>query len=379
MAKATFMLQQFGNNDNHQSVISKLLKFKDPTGVLLCSAFATKNGTGVLYDELCDIKDITTAYIGIRNGVTTAQGIATLVKTGIAVYAVDTAYSGAIFHPKIYCAYNQDNALVIIGRANMTFGGLNNNIEASSFLELELSETSDKQFLDALLTSFLILPGEFPNHVVSLVNFRQIVTLLKEGRLLDERDETIRDRVQTQSKSSRPTMPRIDLKFRKPSFPPKKGKKKVHVSPTPVSGILQDMSLVWHLPALKRRHLQIPRGNTNPTGSLSLGQGAFKHIDQTRYFRHTVFSEATWTQSPSNQDKETAVVDFELVVSGITYGRFELQVSHNPKFESGQRNYTSSIHWGDAKEFIAREELLDRGLWLYKRLNTQNQFLIVID
>jgi HKD family nuclease len=53
-----------------------------------------------------------------------------LHKIGVNVYTVDTGSRAVIFHPKLYLVRGEKVARLVIGSANLTLGGLNNNVEA---------------------------------------------------------------------------------------------------------------------------------------------------------------------------------------------------------------------------------------------------------
>lgn len=377
MARVNLLLQGFCDDGSHRQALLNLLEFENLKRFIACSAFVREDGVNTIRDQLAKISRLSTAYIGIRNGVTSIQGIIALLKTGISLYTVDTGSLSILYHPKIYCSYNESKAITLIGSANLTYSGLINNIEAGAFVELDLMEQDDKDFLEKLADSFDDLPHRFPEHVVPLRSIKDAIKLLREGRITDERFELNASKGYIKSKQTT-KIRRIDIPFhyrKKTTGRIKKDTtilKKIEAGP-------ESFDLVWILPSLKRRHLQIPTGNTNPTGSLSLGKGAMTDIDQTTYFREVVFKELSWSRSPFDPDKETSSAMFEVVIAGISYGSFSLLISHNPRFESGQRNYTSSIHWGEVKNVIAREDLLDRELRLFKNRNKVNEFIIEID
>lgn len=378
MAKVELLIQGLTDSGNQKNALINLLSYQDIKRFITCSAFVREDGVTTIIKHLKRIGKISTAYVGIRNGVTSIQGLISLLKSGITVYVIDTGSLAILYHPKIYCVFNDQNALTLIGSTNLTFSGLVNNIESSALIDLNLEDDDDKRFLSNLIDTFDILPERFPDHIFQIRTIKDAIKLLIDGRVVDER-------AQLQISSGNKRTKRADQKIKRINLPLHRKIPKVrytHRKRTALQKVQlgsESFDLVWVLLSLKRRHLQIPIGNTNPTGSLSLGKGALTEIDQTIYFRKEVFSDAVWTISPFDIDKDTASANFELIISGISYGIFNLLVSHNPRFESGQHNYTTSIHWGVAKEYIAREELLDRELRLYKNKVKPNEFIIEID
>lgn len=65
---------------------------------------------------------------------------------------------------------------------------------------------------------------------------------------------------------------------------------------------------------------------------------------------------------------ERAEAIFEIIVNGISYGDFKLKLTHDSRTDSKtykQNNSVTQIHWGGAKNYISREELLGKTMILY--------------
>ena len=154
----------------------------------------------------------------------------------------------------------------------------------------------------------------------------------------------------------------------------KKAKKKASTSGT---GAVAPVNLKWKKQKLSRRDLQLPSPATNPTGCLSLTKSWFKvggnYIDPTTYFRNNVFGHCAWATGGT---KEVAVATFHIYVKGSFVGHYNLQISHNPAWESGQHNYTTSISWGNATVNINDPNLIGRPLKLY---STHNKGVFVLE
>ena len=75
-------------------------------------------------------------------------------------------------------------------------------------------------------------------------------------------------------------------------------------------------------------------------------------IDQTDYFRNTVFGFGTWTVEKQSPRVETAEFQFNISLAGRSYGVHRLTVSHKPTGEAGQHNYTTGIRWGDLNDTV---------------------------
>lgn len=115
---------------------------------------------------------------------------------------------------------------------------------------------------------------------------------------------------------------------------------------------------------------------------MGLKKGVFENIDQRHYFREDVFSNLKWTHDPKKPKWERAQAKFELVIKNINYGIFDLKLSHYTDKESAtykQSNFMTQLHWGDAKAYVAKNDLLGRILYLYRKDTDPPEFMIEID
>jgi hypothetical protein len=111
-------------------------------------------------------------------------------------------------------------------------------------------------------------------------------------------------------------------------------------------------------------------------------KGLYDDIDQRHYFYDEVFNDLAWTPNKPGSKTLRATAKFELVIKNISYGVFDLMLSHKTDTESEsykQRNFMTQIHWGDAKTLIRKKDLLDRNLYLYRKDSTPPEFMIEID
>lgn len=377
MAEIDILLQGLNKNDDHETAINNLLSIPEVEHYLFSLAFARRNGVERIKNNLEKMSGRTQVFIGIRNGVTSVQSIFSFFKIGIAPYVVDTASNSKIFHPKIYAAYGDTMAHVISGSANLTYSGLNQNIEASSYIKLDREQQADEEYLQKLITTIQKLPSTYPDHIFQVKTARQAVELLKEGRLEDERLTRLPTTNKTQDNRERDTLKPIPT-YGKVTRPPRKGVKK-----RPYREILNTAMLVWESKPLTERSLNIPQGTTtNITGDINLGQGLVENMDFQHYFRDVVFSELAWRTDPNSNSPhlERATINAELIIKNISYDVYILEITHDPRTDTrsyGQRNVMTKIKWGDARNLIARRDLLDRTLSLYKK--GQRDFAIVID
>ncbi len=346
---------------------------------LLSLAFARSNGVERIKINLGKVSDKTRVFIGIRNGVTSVQSIFSFLKIGVEPYVVDTASNSKIFHQKIYAAYSDTLAHVIIGSANLTNGGLNQNIEASSYIRLDREQQADEKYFQKLINAIQDLPVTYPDHVFQVKTARQAVELLKEGRLEDERLTRLPSTNKTYGNKERDNLAPIPTHGRKTRSPRKGVKRRLGGKTISTTALL-----VWESKPLTERSPNIPqKANTNITGDVNLGKGLMEEdIDFQHYFRDVVFSELAWHRNPSSRSPhlERATINIELMIKNISYGVYDLEVTHDPRKNTRsyeQRNVTTKIKWGNAITVIRKRDLLGRTLKLYKKNSTD--FAIVMD
>jgi hypothetical protein len=153
----------------------------------------------------------------------------------------------------------------------------------------------------------------------------------------------------------------------------------------PAAPVRDQLSLVWESRPLTRRYLTIPTGaNTNPTGSMLFTKGAMDDIDQRHYFRDEVFNGLDWHHDtvPGKEHMERAEAQFRLIIRDVDYGVFTLRLSHNTRTDTAayeQSNSMTQLHWGEARPLVAREDLLDRTMYLYRDETDPDLFVLEID
>lgn len=351
--------------------------------LLISSAFANSAGVSALSAAFAPVAGNTRAFVGIRNGSTTAQALSAMLKLGIRLYGVDTATRSRIFHPKLYLASSANRSRAIIGSANLTHAGLHNNIEGGADLELDHANASDKAFVDGFLDGFADLLANHPLHCFPITSGRQIVGMLKQGLLVDERNPKTKTAYGAGNQGAQTSKSPIALpltappknKARKPK-PPVAGGGQSTVSAPPTFG-----QLVWVKPNLPSSDLQLNQGSNVP-GVLRLTQAGYQvngqTIDQKTYFRNQVFAQLNWAYDAAKQ-KDVAEVPISLVIAGVYVGDFDLSLSHKPAWAAGQGNYTTGLHWAGATSHIKQPGLRGRDLSLYEPANPQSRFVIEIN
>jgi HKD family nuclease len=381
----------------HAEVLGEMFE-GDLERAIISVAFISSDGVDHIETLLAAHADQITVYAGIRNEITSAQALKRLLEIGVSVYAVDTGSRSLLFHPKLYHVRGAETAQLSVGSANLTLGGLNNNIEAGVLIELSLDD--DLAFVDDLEASFDGLAAQHPENVFEVEDEAAIDELLNAGRLIDETAAPPpRSPTQAKAGSTDPT-PRMKMQPK-----PVRGKAKPKAPPAPAGAppaaapaaaapgaaapgnapgasvtVAPDLELVWESKPLSRRSLGIPTGpNSNPTGSTTLGSGTFDDIDRVTYFRDDLFGHLDWAL---NGTIETADQEFDLVIKGVLIGTFDLTLRHSltrAAAAAADHNSPTSLSWNEARPLVAREDLLDRTMRIWRSTVDPDEFQVEID
>jgi HKD family nuclease len=389
MARLELILQAVTQATHAQS-IRALLNRIAARSVLISVGFVSEAGVEALEPALGRAAARSRFFIGIRNGITTVQGVKRLLRLRTRVYAVDTGSRDTIFHPKLYMAASDRDAGLVIGSANLTHQGLHNNIEASTLVTLDLADAHDRAFVDNTERSFDNVIRNFPQHVFQIDDEAHADALFEAGRLTDETIIPAPLVVDVVRRGNRDKLPRMALHRvarrllrpvrRVPAA--RRAGAPARAAALPATPIL-DYYRVWESKALSKRDLNVPTGTTtNKTGSILLKKGAMEDIDQRHFFREEIFAGLVWTPDPKRTHLERARAKFELIVKGLNYGDFMLRLTHNTDVHSRtyeEKNGMTHLSWGDAKEIVGKNDLLGRTMTLYRKDTTPPEFLIAID
>lgn len=189
MATPEFILQGFTAN-THIDALQRLFDVPDIQAVLVSVAFVSEGGVARIEAHLIRHAACATVFAGIRNGATSYQGLARLHRVVNDLYTVDTGSRTLIFHPKLYLVRGREHARLIIGSANLTLAGLNNNIEAGVLLDFDLTDAADKAEIDKIEMLFAASLTDYANHVVKVGTITDLDELLAANRLIDESVES---------------------------------------------------------------------------------------------------------------------------------------------------------------------------------------------
>lgn len=393
MASLRFILQGLTPN-THLDAIRRLFELPSLEKLIVSVAFANKAGVSLLAQGLAKAGSKLDCYVGIRNDITSRQGLQALMKSSANVHYVDTGARNLIFHPKLYFALTRTNARIVIGSANLTPGGLNNNIEASLVVDLDLSNPADRKLADDVAAGFGTLTTEYPKHVVRLDSTAELDTLQEQGRLLDEISTSSPKSLSSMAPGKGDQVPRIKLKVppitrrvHRATHTLQSKEKQASASPShkrspPAPSTGMEFELVWQSKPLAERDLSIPsQSYTHATGSINLDKGLLEpEIDHRHYFREEVFSALNW--GPRSVTVDEAITSFRLMVKGVACGEHDLWIRHTNSTTTRaylQRNAMTRLSWGPMKDFVARRALIGRTMSLYRAVSDPSQFFIEID
>lgn len=398
MAKKEFIFQGFTAR-THLDAVRELFDVHDIRKVFLSVAYVNEGGVEKIEAKLKAHSANLTVFAGVRNDTTSHQGLARLHGAGGKLYTVDTGSRLVIFHPKLFMVRGKDRARLVVGSANLTLGGLNNNIEAGMLLDFDLTDTADKAVVDGIEAQLAALPTDHPENVMRVKAVVDLDEMLASGRLVDEMAiPPPRPTTSAGGAGASDTVPRIKLMviplrraLRKAKAAPKKPKtpkaatpaKAGMPAPPPVSATVGvEFELVWESKPLTRRDLTIPvAAGTHATGSINLDKGLLpEDVDHRHYFRDDVFPHLAWASKSGTVDE--AFAKFQLVLKGISYGEFDLPIRHTNSTTSKayiQRNAMTCLSWGPMREYVARPDLIGRTLALYRDKIDLTRFVLEID
>ena len=326
--------------------------------------------------------------VGVDEKVTSKEALEEILALKINSY-IFYQPSATIFHPKIYLFEGNKTSQLIVGSSNLTTRGLFSNIETSILLSLDNNVKTDKQVVQDLKDYFKgIFNGTDPN--LKKITKRLIRDLVKANIVQTEAEikATPYKIGKHESKEIEKLISKIFPKRVTTKIPGefrKTDKRTDKTKKTTIKEITEHSAkgkLVWTRRKLPASSVQVAETGTNPTGGLRLVQDKFmadgKIIDQTTYFRKTVFGKYSWKQVSDSPYVEVTKVPFEVTVKGKFHGKLNLEIRHKPTGEAGQHNYTTSISWGDLGDTIQKADLQGARLDIYAPGPKGNSFHLII-
>lgn len=391
MAKIKAVFQGIQEDVHAREIVEEVISLKSAKKVIICSAFAGQIGVEDISEALAKCDAPVEAYIGINNGSTSFEALMSLLQRDVSLYTVDTGIPGVIYHPKVYCSYTENWAKVFTGSSNLTFSGLNNNVEFGILLDLDLRDPDDRAVLNSVVSAIEAMRKINPDNVVRITTEEQLCDLYTKKQIETERTARQQNGAREEGKGEQTK--KMSLSVRKPRF-----KKAIIIPPTQTTEEGEETSTVrekvpgktgtiaetaqlhvWTKTKLSSSDAQVKRSdNTNPKGCITLSQSRFigpdgTMIDQTKYFRDDVFRDLDWKTNPA-KDREEAFANFELFIDGEYEGDRELMISHKASRVAGQGNTPTVLHVANFTSVLPKAKGKD--LKMYKI--SRNQYKIDI-
>lgn len=379
MADFKYIMQGFQKDINFFDEIKEVLETEDYTSIWILTAFVNERAICNLMPSIKKSKADISFIIGIRNNVSTYQALKCLINMKVSVFVFDTARIESIFHAKVIVGSGTNSAKVICGSANITTGGLANNIEAGIISKLNLRCESDEKFLTEVREYIDNIIHNYPQNVKKISEDRELDELYEQGLVVDENQRKLRNNFfcASKEKQEKSVVSRFPLVNKKLLNFGKKQKQTNAILRKLDQVIVEEVcEEVWKSNKLTKSHLGIVKKGTHAKGEMSLGKGQYRQIDQFTYFRDTVFRDLDWKNNKNGD--EIANAYFTMIICGINYGEYKLRILHKRKgiVAYQQNNYVTSIRWGDVSHLLKNENLLGRELVIYK---TSDKERYVID
>jgi len=335
-------------------------------------AYVKKSGVDQLASSIERFREAgghVNAVVGVGQKNTSVQGLQHLLPLCDEIVVYQNESPTSTFHLKVYIFERTgERAIVFVGSSNLTAGGLYTNYEVNSYSEYDLKDpTQATKFLMARkMFDTYSTPSEFSKKLTPEL----LQELYTEGYLSNEetdsqvilggieKGEDKRKRIFGSKRINPPLIAKTETTIQIPLIDFEQ---------------IQDQwamkgKLLWRK-QLTPRDLQIVSIRTAPTGGLSLTQADWrvggKVIDQTVYFKEKIFGNFDWKRDRAKSEAVATKVLFNVRIMGEDLGQHQLMLRHNPKWESEQHNYTTSISWGDLTKSIRNRTLIDRTFALY--------------
>ena len=334
-------------------------------------AYVKSSGVSHLEDSIKKFKEtgiLTKAVVGIDQKNTSYQGLKLMLSLFDEIHVFHNNRPINTFHPKIYAFEKENNnAILFVGSSNLTEGGLFTNYETNSCTELNLLESDDKETF-----------SEFKQTLDKYCNTKNVSQKLTEELLekLKQNDYVSDETKQQFSKSiKKSNLKKHSSLFGNESIPTPSSKsrkarkikpKKIKKRPTKSS----NFTLVWKKENLPTSDAQQVKSGTAYTGNLKLTKANWKVnkvvIDQTKYFRESIFGNLKWMKEKENPYVEKVEARFHITIFEKELGVKKLTIRHKPSGESGQHNYTTYISWGVIQKEIINANITGKTLFLYE-------------
>lgn len=255
---------------------------------------------------------------------------------------------------------------MVVGSSNLTEGCLFTNYETNLYTELNLLESDDKETFSEFKQTF--------DNYCNIKNVSQKLT----DELLEKLKQNDYVSDETKQQFTKPIKKANSKKYSSlfgnesiptPSSKSRKARKTQAKKTKKQPAKLSNSILVWKKENLPTSDAQQVKSGTAYTGNLKLTKANWKVnnilIDQTKYFRESIFGNLKWIKEKENPYVEKAESRFHITIFEKELGVKKLTIRHKPSGESGQHNYTTYISWGVIQKEIINANITGKTLFLY--------------
>ncbi len=307
--------------------------------------------------------------VGIDLGGTSREVLEELLRWNCETFVFHNTIARATFHPKVYLFESATAATLFVGSNNLTDGGFYTNYEAATRYDFDLPvDLAEYERLVRPLAPFLEPQGP----TVQRLNAQLIETLVARGELPSEAEarKARRDKARGRkplggdappnpfSAAHVPLPPLLPHVLRSEEPVEEDAANEVieadQVNPEVPLGIL-----VWRKILTKSDASDVKPG-THPKAQVVFSQADFENppghlIDQMTYFRN-LFRDFQWEhENGKHPDQEHTFARFRVVIGDKDYGVHNLEISHKPSGEAGQKNSPTVLRWGGTLNPIIRK------------------------
>lgn len=411
--RVRFIAQPFGDGSDLRDFLVMVLADQSITALDIAVAWAKRSGLRIVENDIRAFRGRggrVRMVIGISEGGATKQGLELAMDLTDEVYIFHNP--GRTFHPKVYAAYGNGTAKVLVGSHNLTAGGAVRNFEAGTLCELSLESPDDKQYLESVVNLYFERLIDYSGVCVKLdtVAFEAIkanvayrvgdedaprTSSIGGGIAASQGDmdndsvtddqQTSQEKIFSKSKhhlrstSSNMIASKSNLgrrtgstSNRAPFADP------ANFAGNPVPLTTGQVAVKRWYKKMSRADAQRPSAGTNPTGHLTLTKSRFP-IDHTTYFRKVFFGDAKWIpiSSARGNRREEASIPIEVIIRGSTLGVQTLSIDYYPNYEADQGNRTTLLHWGDTLNLYLRQHDLVGDYATLEKLGSESYRLII--
>ncbi len=384
-----FFSQGYGDTNNNllNLMISKL---NDDSyfHFYAMSAFSGLSLLNRLENHIISAKEHITEWhiiVGIDHKGTTKEALDKYLKLDIDTKIYYTT-SAEIYHPKMYIFENAKELLLIIGSSNLTLSGFINNVETNLVIEFSKENEKELDIINSLKTFFEKIE-QSPN--TRLLSHELIKLLYDAGIILTEKERR-KDNSTKRTKEKLHDNEYHDKLYKLfPPISPIKYTQLVEIEDAiPLvqlpSDIREKQRLLWEKKSLPKSDvMQTDTDNTHVTGQLRFTQADFKvddtKIDQTIYFRYSIFGKEYWAVTKNIPLTESTCVLFRIRILNKDIGEHLLEIQHKPSGEAGQGNFTTYLLWGKISYEIRKQNLIGKRLCLYEPIDENEAYIIDIN